>query len=686
MTTHLSKADPVAASAAAGCKSPNRNRQSGQPSRLASAAPGRRRSGVSLVPLISFIAWCTGESVHRAARAESAVIPAVASAESEGSTHRALANRASNLVAPRTLSTTDWLLGAAWPNRGLHIAGLRTDESHPPDREARPHPADTAVDLTPPRPVEAAVAGGDPLAGGDEPAAAPPGGELTLAAPRQDDAALVQSESDDRRLRVVVRRPEQRAERIRLVKSKSVVLELNRPISRALIAQPETADVQVMSPTEIVVTGKEFGATQLTLFTEDGQQQLLDLLVEVDLPLLEDLIRAVAPTSQVQARSVAGTVVLTGTVSDTLTAERVGEIAELVSGGKQGQTVKNQLVVAGVQQVLIRCTVAEVNRTAMRELDMNWFIGGSRWSRDFFFANNLNGLNPTVVASSGLPNLLLGQQTYSLLGNANIITTPNTNITLGFPRAELQFFIQALRQNGLIRVLAEPNLIALSGQPASFLAGGEVPIPLVLQNSFNVEYRRFGILLEFTPVVVAGQIIRMTVAPEVSDLDPTRAVTVSGFSIPAFTTRRAQSTVEIGNGQTFALAGLLNESVRATANKIPGLGDIPVLGTLFSSVDYLRNETELVILVTPELVAPLDPQQVGPVPGQNITDPNDFDLYLMQQLEGRPLRPVARDEVPRNDLPTNVFPASSSWYASAMSVALRGPYGMSIGDEDVPGN
>ncbi|MFO0972672.1 MAG: type II and III secretion system protein family protein [Phycisphaerae bacterium] len=465
------------------------------------------------------------------------------------------------------------------------------------------------------------------------------------------------------------------ADKLRVVKDKAVFVQLKRPVTKVQIAAPEVADVAVTSPTEIAVIGKKFGVTQLKLTTADGQEAVIDLLVEVDVAVLEELVRTVAPTAAVRVRSLFDNLILTGSVPDATTAQRIVEMAEMVSPGR----VRNQMSVAGSQQVLIRCTVAEVNRSAMRELNMNWFFGGSPVSRDFFFANNLNGLNPTTVNNPGLANLLVGQQTYSMLPVQN---GGATNLTLGFPRAELQFFVRALRTNGLIRVLAEPNVIALSGQPASILVGGEVPIPLVLQNTFQVDYHRFGVLLEFTPTVLAGQQIRMTLRPEVSDLDPTRQVVVAGFVIPAFTTRRAESTLEVGNGQTFAMAGLLNETVRANARKIPGIGDLPVLGTLFSSVEYTRDETELVVLVTPELVAPLDPQQVRPVPGQKIREPNDFELFFTQQLEAGPRATREMDEVPRHHMPVNAYPPATSWSDATVNTALRGPCGISVNEEE----
>lgn len=534
-------------------------------------------------------------------------------------------------------------------------------------RAAAPSDAAPAASLAPPAvPLRLALAQEGPAQPTQPTQSASPGSPADKAN-LASDAALAQW--------IASIQPAQRSsDRLRLVKDKSAVIRLTQPISRASIASPEVADVAVLSPTDLIVSGKQFGTTQLVLFSETGLQKIYDLVVEVNVPLLEELIRDIAPSAQVKTQSLLDTIVLTGSVPDATTAQRIAEIAELLSPGK----VRNQLNVAGVQQVQIRCTVAEVNRSAMRELDMNWFFGGAAYSRDFFFANNLNGLNPTIVRSSGLLDLRTGQQFISVLNNANGV---GTNLTFGFTRAPFQFFVQALRENGLIRVLAEPNLIAINGQKATFLVGGEVPIPIVLQNTFSVEYKKFGIQLEFTPHVVAGQIIRMTVTPEVSDIDPTRQAVIAGFAIPAFTTRRAESTVEVGNGQTFAMAGLLNQTVRATARKIPGIGDLPVIGTLFSSTQYMKNETELVILVTPELVSPLEPHQVAPVPGQDIRDPNDAELFLFQQLEARG-RSTTYDGVPRNTLPVTSHVRPSRWGGSADADVLSGPYGMSFDDEE----
>jgi|CXWL01.1.fsa_nt_gi pilus assembly protein CpaC len=467
----------------------------------------------------------------------------------------------------------------------------------------------------------------------------------------------------------------QTAERITVSRNMSAAINLKRDVDAVEISEPTIADVSLISPRLVVVTGRAFGMTQLILRVAD-EQRTFSVSVEHDVAALGDLIRSICPTAQIKVRSVNGTLLLSGTVPDAITAERVGEVAAMVQGGD----VRNQLTVAGVQQTLLRVVVAEVNKDAMRELGVNWAIGGADWTRNFFFANNLDQLNPTVFTSSGLANVLSsnqngGQLTYALGATAN---TAATNVTIGFPKAEFQLFMQALRQNALSRVLAEPNLVAISGQTATFLAGGEVPIPVTqggaVAGSITIEYKEFGVRLAFTPTVQAGQIIRLHVMSEVSDAVQGAAL-VSGLPVFTFTTRRVESTIECGNGQTFALAGLLSERVRAAASKIPGLGDIPVIGTLFSSVNYTKNNTELVVLVTPQLIEPLDPQQVPPPPGSLMTDPNDFELFTLQKLEGMPKTVPETEGVPRERAPVNTRPADlSSWPSSQL--AFRGPWGV----------
>jgi pilus assembly protein CpaC len=244
----------------------------------------------------------------------------------------------------------------------------------------------------------------------------------------------------------------------------------------------------------------------------------------------------------------------------------------------------------------------------------------------------------------------------------------------------MQLFFRAMRENRLLRVLAEPNLTAISGQEASFLAGGEFPyqVPQSLGTT-TLEWKQFGVRLRFTPTVIGRQMIRLRVAPEVSDLDFVNGIALSGgVVVPAIKSRRAETTIELASGSTIAIAGLLNEQVTAAAQKIPGLGDVPVLGALFSSVEYRKNQTELVILVTPELAAAMGPDQVQAVPGQHLRDPNDWELFGLGMVEGQPASDATEpDDALRTSTPAR-FPKLSS---PPDQMTLHGPWGPADGLE-----
>lgn len=470
---------------------------------------------------------------------------------------------------------------------------------------------------------------------------------------------------------------------IRVPVNKSMMIDLNQPIVRAAIVQSDIAEVQVLSPVQVLVTGKSFGSTQLLLWTEDGRQVPFDVNVEMTMTQLEDIIRQIVPRARVKVSAVLDTLVLTGTVPDATSAERIVDLAGIYS-----TKVKNQLHVAGVQQVLIRCTVAEVNRRALRILGVNGWLAGQN-VRDAFFINQIDGINPSNIGAAANANVLLPVPI--LTGEAGIPVQPSpTNFSIGFPRVQMQLFMQALRENGLLRVLAEPNLVAITGEEAGFLAGGEFPVPIPQdQGVVTIEWREFGVVLNFTPTVLGGQIIRLDVAPEVSELDFTNAVTFGGYLIPALTKRNVETTVEVGNGQTFAIAGLLSDQIRGVSRKIPGLGDLPVLGALFSSVNYQRSTTELVFLITPELIGPLDPEQVPSIPGEEITEPNDFELFALGLVEGPSRRLRSMEEVVMEAGCTEL-PSLEERFSSdqrfqepgrGRSLWIRGPWGPAESEE-----
>jgi pilus assembly protein CpaC len=288
------------------------------------------------------------------------------------------------------------------------------------------------------------------------------------------------------------------------------------------------------------------------------------------------------------------------------------------------------------------------------------------------------GINPVDIGAAANANVH-GNIPF-LTDKDGLVLKPASTMSFGFPRVQMQVFIQALRENSLLRILAEPNLVTLSGQDAEFLAGGEFPVPVPqggTSNSITIEYRVFGVRLRFTPSVISENAIRLQVTPEVSEPDYSTAVTINGYVVPGLVSRRVQTVVELGAGQTFAIGGLLSEKVRGVSRKVPGLGDVPVLGALFSSVNYQSDETELVVLVTPELVEGINPDQVSYVPGSEMKDPNDWELFFLGQIYGeKDKTPPARTRLNQT---WPVHPGETRGPATAMK--LQGPLGPAGSDE-----
>jgi pilus assembly protein CpaC len=428
----------------------------------------------------------------------------------------------------------------------------------------------------------------------------------------------------------------QNMRRVAIPLNKSVVVRTTVESAKVFAVAGDIASVDLISPTELLVTGKGYGSTNIVLTDARDKQYLLEVTVELDVAALNDALKSIDPQGSAQAKQVLGSIILTGTVSSADKAARAMEIANLflAAGSEEdtGRSVQNHLDVAGEQQVLLRCIVAEVNRTSARELGINGFLAGENF-RDGFLVNQIGGINPANIGAAA--DAPVTANVPFLTGADGIPLSPTVPLSLGFPRVQMQLFIQAMADNSLLKIMAEPNLVAISGETASFLAGGSFPIPVPQGlDSVTVEFREFGVRLNFTPVVRGNQKIRLRVAPEVSELDFSNSVSVQGFTVPGLSTRNAETTIELGAGQTIAIAGLLSESTRGIASRIPGIGDVPVLGALFRSVEYRRSQTELVILVTPEIVSPLEPHQIPPLPGEDILAPSDWELYGKAMLEG----------------------------------------------------
>lgn len=403
-------------------------------------------------------------------------------------------------------------------------------------------------------------------------------------------------------------------ETIRLDVSRGETVYLDGEASSVFVADPEIADVQTPSRDTIFVFGKRPGTTTLFALDPSGNQ-LLSARVSVSRSgaPIEGLLREELGGMGVTARPTSTGILLTGTVADARTAQKAVDIAETFLG--DGGSVTNRLTVRGGLQVKLRVRVAEVSRRLSKELGFNWDAVGAGGN----FAVGLATGRPALDAAGGLVRSATGAG--SLFGAFNDGTT------------DISAVIDALAEDGLVSILAEPSLTAMSGEAASFLAGGEFPIPVVGQgDAVTVQYRTFGVQLEFVPTVLSNEQISMRVAPEVSELSDIGAVRVRGFQIPAIRTRRADTTVELASGQSFAIGGLIQNNFSTSIRRFPGLGDLPILGALFRSSSFQREETELIIIVTPYIVKPVAQDLVAPT--DLVSPPTDIERILFGQLTG----------------------------------------------------
>lgn len=411
---------------------------------------------------------------------------------------------------------------------------------------------------------------------------------------------------------------------------RSTVIEAPWPVTSVSVAEPNIADVQVVSPNQVVVVAKSVGTTDLVLWNDKGEVWHTELNVDMDIAALQADLNGTFDGAMLRVSQNRDILVVKGVL------RRVEDAAGLKKYmDASGLKYVDMTSVAGVQQVMIHVRVAEASRQAMRSLGINAVHAGD----DFFGASTIgqNANNIDIGVLGGVP------AADSIPFTFNSATSVSSAVTLfgGFPSADLQLFLQALVDNRYMRLLAEPTLVALSGEEASFLAGGEFPIPIVQGTSagggttITVEFKEFGIRLRFRPTVLGDGRIRLKVAPEVSDLSEVGAVQIEGFSIPSILTRRAETTLEMNSGQTFALAGLIDRSVSSRGESVPGLGELPVLGSLFRSVRYQRDDTELVVLATVELVNPISTTADRPLPGDLHDAPSDWELYAEGRIEGR---------------------------------------------------
>ena len=395
---------------------------------------------------------------------------------------------------------------------------------------------------------------------------------------------------------------------VRLAAGESFLITRSAPLTKISIADPSVADVVVVSASELVVNGKVAGTTSLMLWDNAGGRAHYSVKVNADAESLQENLRRLFPDETFRVEASGATVVLAGDVSSSMVSERMEAVAATSVG--EGATVSNQLSVPDPGQILLQVRFAEVSKTALEKAGINLL----RWKPGEVSGGWSSGRPSGGGGSVGLPPS----------GDLSLSLSDAVNLWLLSPNGDVGVFIQALKSNGVFRSLAEPNLLAVHGQEASFLAGGEFPYPVV-QGGANVgavtiQFREYGVRLNFKPEILPSGNIRLHVAPEVSTLDFANGLTLQGFNIPSILSRKAETEIELADGQTFAIAGLVDNSMIQDIDKIPLLGDIPILGSLFRSKEVRNNRSELLVLVTPHIVQPLNEQP--PVPTQ---EPDTWD-------------------------------------------------------------
>ena len=425
---------------------------------------------------------------------------------------------------------------------------------------------------------------------------------------------------------------------IRVSLNRAVVVESEVPFAELSVANPGIADIATLSDRTIYVLGKTPGRTTLTLLGPDGRLITnVDVHVSPDIAEFKERLREILPGERIEVRTANDGIVLSGSTSSKRRLSRALELAERYAPGR----VSNLMTVGGTQQVMLKVRFAEMERSVRKNLTTSLGITGQIFGDTTNFQGVSNvfqqGDNPVQLVTPG--------------GTISSSTERVGAYFFNFDAGGLQFdlLFEALETKGLVRTLAEPNLIALSGESANFLAGGEVPIPVDAgDGEIQVEFKPFGIELEFTPTVVDGDLINLKLQTAVSEIDPNSSIIVSGLTLTGFSRREASTTVELRDGESFAIAGLLEDDFQDTINQVPWLGDVPILGTLFRSTEYQRSQTELVVLITPHLVQPTRGEALS-LPTDRVRPPSENELFLFGQTAGRTKQRGAAGEIASQD-------------------------------------
>jgi pilus assembly protein CpaC len=399
---------------------------------------------------------------------------------------------------------------------------------------------------------------------------------------------------------------------LRVPMNRAVVVESDVPFAELSIANPAIADISSLSDRTIYVLGKSPGLTTLTILDATGKLITnVEVRVATDVTEFKERLRQILPGEKIEVRPANDGIVLSGIVSSTQKLQRALDLAERYAP----ERVSNLMTVGGVQQVMLKVRFAEMQRSVSKSLSAS--IGG--------LSNNGALGTGTVTNSTNLAALLTGGS-----GAFPDSTTAKGVFTYGFNIGAIQMgvLLEALEGRGVVRTLAEPNLVALSGQKASFLAGGEYPVPSAQEGgNITVEFKPFGVELDFIPRVVDGDLINLELSTAVSALDASNALVTGDFTISAFSRRETSTTIELRDGESFAISGLLQDDFQDASSQVPWLGDIPVLGALFRSADYQRRQSELVVIITAHLVTPTRGEALA-LPTDRIKPPSEKDLFL----------------------------------------------------------
>ena len=452
--------------------------------------------------------------------------------------------------------------------------------------------------------------------------------------------------------------------------NRSTMVTLASPATEVVLANPDIADVHVHNPTHLSVVAKAIGTTNVRVLGKDHTTvKEMDIVVGYDLPAIRKALKNFIPDETIGVEMVNNNIALTGRVRNAASVDKALKIAgdfvknsvsnsgsssddsndnaaasdgkssaniipsQSKGGDTKGPSILNFLQVITGQQVMLRVRVGEIQRTALKELgiDIN-AVGGNG-----FAVGTGGGIASLVAAPAGETAVPNGS---FLLPGGQVPT--NTQGVLYAKAGNYSALLKMLEQDGLFKLLAEPNLVAISGEEAEFLSGGELPVPVVQGSgssaTVSINYKPFGVAVKFTPIVLSENRVHMAVQPEVSEISDSNSITVSGFKIPGIETRRAKTTVELAPGESFMIAGLINDQTKATINQLPGVKDLPVLGALFRSTEFQRNETELVIAVTPYIVDPVKSSDVK-LPTDEYHTPSQMELFFygaLGALSGKP--------------------------------------------------